>query len=84
MDRQKLQTSPNMKAFELMLVLMRALWINGSSVITDNVLCVLKGLWETRKRRIYGISLIKRGHVGLRGSMGMLLTSIYGRKILAM
>ena len=57
-----------------MLQLTGALCSTGNAVITENSLCFLKGLLEMRRRVVYGNSLIKRGHIGLRESTEILLT----------
>ena len=82
MGRPQLKTSPNMKTVEIMIWLTRELPTTGKAVVTYSGFCVLKLLQETRKRGLYGSLLIKRGTIGLRRFIVMLLTSTSGQKIL--
>ena len=59
MGRSEFETSPIMKTAVLILGLIRALWSTGKEVIMDIRFCVLKGILEMRKRRVYGNELIK-------------------------
>ena len=78
------KTSPNIKAFELMCRLTRALWITRKVVITDSCFCVLKGLFEMKKRGFIEVNGLKRGSIGLGGFMEKVLTITSDRKILVM
>ena len=63
----------NMKMVGLMIRLNRAPFITGKEVIMDRGLCFLKGLLETRKRRVRGSALIKIYAIGIGGFMETLL-----------
>ena len=51
-------------------------------MVMDSDFCVLKGIFEIRKRGGYGSSLIKIGAIGQGRFTKTVLTSTPGRKIL--
>ena len=70
MERPEFETSTNMKVVGLILLLTRELWSTGKSVIIDSGFCVLKGLMEMRKRKVYGGELIKKRCYWPKGGYG--------------
>ena len=69
MGRPELETSPNMNTVGIMLRLTRVLWSTRKEVITEIRFCVLKGLLEMRKRRVYGSELIQNSHYWPMGGL---------------
>ena len=69
MGRPGFDTSSNMKTVVLITRLTTDLWNTFKAAIMDSGLCVLKVILETRKRGVYGSTLIKNiilawgGHV---------------------
>ena len=59
---------------------MIVMWSTGKAGIMDSSFCVLKELFEMRKRRFYGSVLIKRGAIGIGGFMEMPITINSGQK----
>ena len=60
MGVSKFETSPNMNTVELMIQLIRAIWITGKVIIMVRRFCVIKGLLEVINRGFYGSALIKK------------------------
>ena len=73
----------NMKMVGLMIRLNRAPLINGKGVIMDRGLCFLKGLLETRQRRVRGSALIKIYAIGISGFIEkiLLITSVQNVRV---
>ena len=78
MGGTQFETSPNMNMVGIMLQLTRALWSTGYGVVIDIGFCVIRGLLEMRKRGVYESALIKKGALGLKEFMEMLLMSTSG------
>ena len=75
MGRSEFNTSPNMKMVGLVLQLPIALCSTGKAVTMDRGLCVLKGIFQMRKRLFYGIELVKIDAIGIGGFLDTLLMS---------
>ena len=80
MGRPQFETSPKMNIVGLIIRLTIALWSTGKSVVMDRGFCVIKGLFEMRKRGHYNILFIKRGNIGLLGLIEIILRSTSGQK----
>ena len=70
MGQPEFEKIPNMKTVGIMLRPTRAPWSTGKAVIIYRDFFVLKVLWETRKRGVYGSKLIKKMHYWPKGVHG--------------
>ena len=75
MTRSDFNTSPNMNMVGLMIQLPIAICSTGKSVTMDRCVCVLTGIFQMRKRVLYGIALVKINAIGLGGFVDTLLVS---------
>ena len=75
MRRSDFNTSPNMKMVGLMIQLPIAICSTEKSVTMDRCFCVLTGIFQMRKRVLYGIALVKINAIGLGGFVDTLLVS---------
>ena len=68
--KPEFKTSSDVKMVGLMLRLTIEIRRTEKAVIMVNILCVLKGIAEMRKRGVYGSALIKRDAIWPRGVHG--------------